>query len=66
MEKVIRVGDRVRQAGGIPELVGREGIVDSFFRDEKGAIHCKVDTASGDWFWCPADLLEVQTSAAKE
>jgi hypothetical protein len=48
----------VRQATGIPELVGRTGRVQQTFFDEKGALHCLVDAGGSD-FWCPALHLEI-------
>jgi len=61
----IVLSGRVRQFGGIPELIGREGVVDEFFEDEKGHIHCHVLEDDGGWFWCPSYLLEVQASIVK-
>lgn len=54
----IALSGRVRQFAGIPELVGRQGRVEEYFRDEKGNVHCRVITDDDDWFWCPASLLE--------
>ena len=53
------VGKAVRQASGIPELVGRTGNVVSTFWDEKGALHCEVvrPGALAGGFWCPASML---------
>ena len=50
------VGKTVRQYQGIPHLVGRTGVVEYAFVDEKGNLQCHM---TGKW-WCPASCLVVE------
>ena len=44
---------------GLPNFIGREGVVEETFFDEKGALHCRIVVDGADWWWCPAAFLDL-------
>ena len=60
------IGNRVVQFSDVgdhgyknPHAIGRTGVVQECMIDEKGNIHCRMDskTQGDSEFWCPANLL---------
>jgi hypothetical protein len=50
----------VKQVAGIPELIGRVGLVVEIFIDENDVLHCLCDSVAGG-FWCPVHLLRIES-----
>lgn len=54
------MGKTVREVAGTCNL-GRTGTVVETITDEKGALHCRVETGiTSNYFWCPGSCLAVE------
>jgi hypothetical protein len=59
-DEALWLGKRVKQVAGIPELIGRVGLVVEIFIDENDVLHCLCDSVAGG-FWCPVHLLRIES-----